>query len=333
METPKISIIVPVYKVEPYLRKCLDSIVNQTYRNLEIILVDDGSPDNCPAICDEYAARDGRILVIHRQNGGLSAARNAALDVATGDYFGFVDSDDWVEPDMFEYLLTNLQRADADIAFCGRFEEFPNRSEPKGWPRSEVMEREAALRHLLEDKVLHNFVWDKLWKRELFDAVRFPVGKTFEDIAVVHRLFMAARRTVLLPEAKYHYLQRQGSILADASIANRINFFLAARQRYDEMAADWPQFRPLLEAQCLASAAHIWSGYYSSPKAMRAEYREQLRDIAAFARPRLRDALAHTGLGLAGRLVLRLTPYATWWAFAAAGFIGWLYKCKNGRVL
>ena len=99
---PKISVIVPVYKVEPYLRKCLDSIVNQTYRNLQIILVDDGSPDNCGKICDEYAARDRRIEVIHQENGGISAARNAGLNLADGDYIGWVDSDDWIEPEMYE---------------------------------------------------------------------------------------------------------------------------------------------------------------------------------------------------------------------------------------
>ncbi|MBQ3556569.1 MAG: glycosyltransferase [Oscillospiraceae bacterium] len=333
MNDPKISIVVPVYKVEPYLRKCLDSIVNQTYRNLEIILVDDGSPDNCPAICDEYAARDERIVVIHQKNGGLSAARNSALDISTGEYLGFVDSDDWIEPDMFEYLLTNMCSVDADIGFCGHIEEYPNRSKQKCWPQAEVMDRENALKNLLEDKTLHNYVWDKLWKRELFNGVRFPAGKTFEDMAVVHRPFINAQRVVFLPEAKYHYLQRPGSILADASIRNRINFFLAAQQRYDEMIVDWPQFRPLLEAQCLATTVHIWSGYWFSPKETRTQYKEQLWDIAAFARPRLQTALQHTHLGLAGRLVLRLVPYATGWSFTAAGFIGWLYKLRHGRVL
>ena len=105
MQTPKISVIVPVYKVEPYLRKCLDSIVGQTYQNLEIILVDDGSPDKCGEICDEYARRDERIQVIHQENGGVSAARNAGLKKVTGEWIGWIDPDDWAEPDMFEYLL------------------------------------------------------------------------------------------------------------------------------------------------------------------------------------------------------------------------------------
>ena len=112
----KISVIIPVYKVEKYLDKCVESIVNQTYKNLEIILVDDGSPDNCPAMCDEWAEKDERIRVIHKENGGVSSARNAALEVATGDYIGFVDSDDWIELDMYEYLVSLILDNDAQIA-------------------------------------------------------------------------------------------------------------------------------------------------------------------------------------------------------------------------
>ena len=116
---PKISVIVPVYKVEKYLDRCVESIVNQTYKNLEIILVDDGSPDNCPVMCDEWAEKDERIRVIHKENGGLADARNAGMNIATGDYIGFVDSDDWIEPNMYEVLLKNALKYDADISRCG----------------------------------------------------------------------------------------------------------------------------------------------------------------------------------------------------------------------
>ena len=135
MPDAKISIIVPVYKVEPYLRKCLDSIVGQTYQKLEIILVDDGSPDSCGAICDAYAARDERIRVIHKENGGVASARNAGLDAATGDYIGWVDSDDWIEADMFECLLKGAEDYDADIVVCGREDSYPdhNLSIPNPW--------------------------------------------------------------------------------------------------------------------------------------------------------------------------------------------------------
>ena len=115
----KISVIVPIYKTEQFLSKCIDSIINQTYKNLEIILVDDGSPDNCPKICDEYAKRDNRIKVIHKENGGLSSARNAGIEIATGDFSAFVDSDDWIDSDMYESLVKLSDEYNADIAECG----------------------------------------------------------------------------------------------------------------------------------------------------------------------------------------------------------------------
>lgn len=162
---PKISIIVPVYKVEPYLRKCLDSIVGQTYQNLQIILVDDGSPDNCGKICDEYAARDRRIEVIHQANGGVSAARNAGLKLADGDYIGWVDSDDWIESGMYEYLLENALKYGADIAVCSRFERYKDKVIRRGWSNIEVLNREKALQMLLKNDVMQNYLCDKLCKQ------------------------------------------------------------------------------------------------------------------------------------------------------------------------
>ena len=117
----KISVIIPIYKAEKFLDKCIGSVVGQTYENLEIILVDDGSPDNCPAICDSWAEKDSRIKVVHKENGGLSSARNAGLDVVTGEYFGFIDSDDWIEKDFFEFLITNALKENADISRCGLY--------------------------------------------------------------------------------------------------------------------------------------------------------------------------------------------------------------------
>ena len=151
MNINQISVVVPVYKVEPYLRKCLDSIVNQTYRDLEIILIDDGSPDNCGRICDEYAERDARIRVVHQENSGLSAARNAGLKLVSGSYIGFVDSDDWIEPDMYSYLLGNALEYQADIAVCSRTEQHMDRTVFRGFPGLEVLERESALEYLLKN--------------------------------------------------------------------------------------------------------------------------------------------------------------------------------------
>lgn len=333
MKEPKISVIVPVYKVEPYLRKCLDSIVNQTYRNLEIILVDDGSPDNCGAICDEYAAGDGRIRVIHQENGGVSSARNAGLSAVTGEWVGWVDSDDWIEPDMYEYLLKNALAQNADIAVCSRAERYRAQTVFRAWECVTILEPEQALKALLENDMMQNYLWDKLWRRELFQNIRFPKGRTFEDIAVMDKLFLEAGRVVCLPGVKYHYVQRSDSIVADISLLNRWDHYTAARNRYDTMKDEWPQFRQLLEAQCVASAVGIWTSYYANPKEERRKYQEELKEVAAFGKAHYRDAFQYMNLGLAGRMVLHLIPYATWWAFGLAGLVGWGYKVKHGRAL
>ena len=149
MEQPKISIIVPIYKAEPYLRQCLDSITAQTYQNLEIILVDDGSPDGCGGICDAYGAKDSRIRVIHQPNRGVAAARNAGLVTATGEWIGWVDADDWIDADLFSYLLSNALNEQADVCICGRYEELPHRTDRFGFPERTLLDRQAALKALL----------------------------------------------------------------------------------------------------------------------------------------------------------------------------------------
>jgi len=333
MENPKISVIVPVYKVEPYLRKCLDSIVNQTYCNLEIILVDDGSPDNCGAICDEYAARDQRITVIHKENGGVSSARNAGLAAASGGWIGWVDPDDWVEPDMFEYLLGGAVTYGADIAVCGRCVEEATGNAVRTWDVERGMDRETALGELLRNDVMQNFLWDKLWKRELLENIRFPEGRTYEDVAVMHRLFEQARCVACLPQVKYHYVQRKDSIVGNASIKNRVNYYLAAQRRCADMKDAWPQFRHLLEGQCVASAIGMWCSYLQNSKEERQRYWPQILEASDFARTHGRDAVDYLGLGLAGKMVIKLMRYPRRWAFGLAFGISKLYQVRHGHAL
>ena len=333
LEGPKISVIVPVYKVEPYLRKCLNSIVNQTYQNLEIILVDDGSPDNCGLICDEYAQSDSRIQTIHKKNEGLSSARNAALDIATGEYIAFVDSDDWVDTDMFGYLLHSVLCEGADICICGRYEEYKNKFLIKGYPSKEILNKESALGALLKNDLIQNFVWDKLWRRKLFNNIRFPEGRTYEDLAIVHQLFEQAEVILCLPEAKYHYLQRADSIVGDTSLQNRFNHYISAKQRYSEMTKNWPQFQTLLEGQCMASAIGIWCSWLRNPYAERNKFHEKIEEVAQFAREHSKDARKNMCVGVAGKIVSYLINYPVWWSFAIAYCIGGLYQLKHGRAL
>lgn len=333
MKEPLISVIIPVYKVEHYLRRCLESVVGQTYKRLEIILVDDGSPDLCGAICDEYAAQDDRICVIHKANGGVSSARNAGLNACTGDWIGWVDSDDWIEPDMFAYMLGAAQAHDADIVVCSRYEHSKDSDKFRGWEQETPLDTENALGFLLRNDVMQNFLWDKLWRRQLFAGVRFPEGRTYEDIAVMHRLFEHAERIICLPEGKYHYWQRPGSIVGDVSLKNRLNHYAAAKERYDDMRERWPQFSDCLEGQCVAAAINIWCAFLQNDKETRRLYLPQLKKIAGFSKEHYRDAPKNLGLGLAGKIIVRLTPYTTWWSFLLASLCGQLYKLKHGRAL
>lgn len=237
-----ISIIVPIYNVEQYLRECVDSILAQSYQNLEIILVDDGSPDRCGAICDEYAAADPRIKVIHKVNGGLSDARNAGLEVATGDYIGFVDSDDWIAPDMFSYLLKGLEENEAEIAMCNVIKF----TEKKYWDERVMPRRvytgEEALDALFSDR-MENYAWNKLYKAALWQDIRFPVGKNFEDILTTYKTFEKATRVVQLLGAKYYYRIRTDSISGNRGFKNRQQIYQAICDRYIEAVPRHPDQR------------------------------------------------------------------------------------------
>ncbi len=329
----KISVIIPVYRVEPYLRQCLDSVINQTYRNLEIILVDDGSPDKCGEICDEYARRDERIVVIHQENGGLSCARNKALDAATGEYIGFVDSDDWIETDMYEYMLDNLMKSEAQIAVCGRIEEFRRHKVFRGWEQSTILTAEQALKQLLEDAHMQNYVWDKLYQRDILDGIRFPNGKCYEDVEVQYRLLSKAGTIVCLPNACYHYRFRPESIANSLALDIRFHRYNASRQRSEVLIKEYPSFGELLDIQRIICAAPIWSAYYANPRDVRKLYSDEIQNISFFVR-RHRSLIKTGGsFGRATRMVVKLMPYTTWWAFACARIIGVLYQKKNGRNL
>lgn len=329
----KISVIIPVYNREKSLKKCLDSVMGQTYKNLEIILVDDGSKDSSGVICDEYAAGDSRIKVIHQQNAGVAAARNAGLAMATGDYIGWVDSDDWIEPDMYECMLDNAQKYEADIVVCSRLEQYENRSIFKGWQQTKILDTEQALGLLLQDDIIKNYLWDKLWRRELFDNIHFPDVPIFEDMAVTYKLFIQADRVVCLPEHGYNYLFHTGNLTADSSWLSCITFYFVAKKRYDELQKKFPQFADLLACECVSAAAGIWAIYYSVPYNERQIFNLQLKEIGVFCKQHYRIALQKANMGLGGRLVMRLTPYAKWWAFALACLVNRLYKLKHGRNL
>lgn len=220
-----ISVIVPVYKVEAYLDRCVQSIVDQSYRNMEIILVDDGSPDTCPAMCDSWAENDPRIHVIHKANGGLSDARNAGMAIAKGEYISFIDSDDWIAPEMLERLVAAMERDDSDIAACTVEMVWDDGTPARLLTVKEnrVLERLDAEKALLEETLLKQPVWYKLYRHEITENLPFPVGKFHEDVFWSYQAVGRARRVSVIDYVGYFYFQRQGSIMGEGYSLKRLD--------------------------------------------------------------------------------------------------------------
>lgn len=217
-ERPLVSVIVPVYNVERQLDRCVSSIVGQRYDNLEIILVDDGSPDGCPAKCDAWAERDSRITVIHQKNGGLSAARNAGLDIMTGAYVAFVDSDDYVESDYISRMLDAAKKHDADMVVCSICHE-DEHAVPSSRNHS-IVECDTAISgreglHYLGGDTAADYVtaWNKLYSAQLWQEIRFPAGKLHEDEFTTYKVMDRCKTVVVVPDKLYHYVQNDGSIM------------------------------------------------------------------------------------------------------------------------
>ena len=259
-----ISVIVPVYNVEPYLRKCLDSIVNQTYSDLEILVIDDGSTDGCGKICDEYVERDERVKVFHTENRGLSCARNLGLDEAKGEWIGFVDSDDWIEPDMYEALLKRAEETGADVVECGVYLEYQNKIEERKRKDSQYSGMESV-RMLLRWE-LSDAVWDKLWKKECFSFTRFPEGRIFEEYATTYRLFLDANCISTIAGSKYHYLQRKGSLSNNHEMKNLVGYWLSHRERYEALYDQVDEeTKPELMRFLATAASRTWAYYLDCP--------------------------------------------------------------------
>jgi glycosyltransferase involved in cell wall biosynthesis len=240
-----ISVIVPVYNTAPYLSKCLDSILAQSHRDLEIILIDDGSEDNSGAICDEYAKKDRRIKAIHQANGGQSSARNAGLDIATGAYIAFVDSDDSIMPEMFSAMLAAIERENADLAICGvklvdenDREVFWNDEQIK----NDVLDTGQALRALFRS-TWYTTHPNKLHKYGLWQDIRFPVGKIMEDNFTVHHIFAKCHKVVTLEDKFYLYIQRSGSTTSNYSEKHLVGSWDAFYDRYLFFKCEGKEFK------------------------------------------------------------------------------------------
>lgn len=277
-----ISVIVPVYKVAPYVRQCIESIISQSYRDLEILLIDDGSPDECGEICEEYKKQDERIKVFHTENRGLSAARNLGLQNAEGDYVAFVDADDWLDPRMYETLAESLQKNGADICVCG-YASGDREAVGKGG-----VYRGAEVLKALIDKKFNNFVWNKLYRRALFRDIRFPEGMSYEDVVIMHRVAAGARAVAVIPDALYHYRVRADSITKTYTAGNLMDYADAALDRYcffrDEHPELYEEKREELLLFATVGISKVWRWWYSCNAEEKRAYNGRIRELLNFTK-------------------------------------------------
>lgn len=273
-----ISIIVPVYRVEEFLARCVESILLQDYQNFELILVDDGSPDQCGTICDEYLRKDKRIKVIHKENGGLSDARNSGLAIAKGDFIAFVDSDDWIASDYLSCMLGVLNLTGADICECEilktshTYEETPT-------CKLDIKEcdTEDALKELICDDVFHQYVWNKLYKRECIGNISFPIGKLNEDEFWTYRVFANANKIVKINKVLYYYFQREGSIMGAKYNLRRLDTLDAKMERQDYMDKHYPKLKSISKINLFATC--IYNGQMTLKYLEGTERREAISKI------------------------------------------------------
>ena len=267
---PKISIIVPVYNTEKYVKKCLESISNQTLKNLEIIVVNDGSSDNSGRICDAVAATDSRIKVIHKKNEGVSVARNTGIDIATGSYIGFVDGDDWIEPQMYEYLLANAENNSAEISICGYFRDdiLTGLSSPFGAEDFlYVLNRDEALAELVEDNKIKNYTVNRIYKTELFNNVRFPDGeKHWQDVPIMYKVFEKSNNVAFHNKHLYHYTIRPDSTTGRGELMNCITSCKLFQERYHDLGSRYPELKDaMLKKFSSMVMAKLFRGIVQNP--------------------------------------------------------------------
>ena len=315
----EISVIVPIYRVEKFLPQCIESILSQTFTDFELILVDDGSPDRCPAICDEAARRDARVRVIHQANAGLSAARNAGIEIARGEWLGFVDSDDYIAPQFYEKLYQTAQRTDADCVMCS-----VQNVDESGKPidsalmrvADEVKTGQEVLRKIgRDDATPYLTAWNKLYRRKLFNTLRYPAGRQNEDTFIFAELFHQVQRAACVAEPLFFYRQRAGSIMHTAVTTRNLDEMWAFEHCFAYFEAHGLEaLMPDAEKKMFAKLTGV---YYRLPK------EERQSDAVRQAK----KAQWNAAMRLMKRGKLSARALARTLAFhAAPGLYGWRMK-------
>lgn len=297
----EISIIVPVYNVKEYLKKCVDSLIAQTFKDIEIILVDDGSTDGSSEICDELLKEDERIRVIHKENGGLSDARNTGIDAARGKYIGFIDSDDYVDEHMYEILYRNLKKENADISMCGMYHCYANKTTVKAKEGYQVMDGEEAIRMCLDSRKIGATAVNRLYSVELAKKVRFPYGKRSEDVFILVELFSRVEKVVLDLTPLYYYVHREGTISTSAYQKGDLNVIEGYEKNKKLIEEKYPSLLEQVEFRC------YWARFYVLDKMLLAnnfsDYATK-REIEKYLKENYRNIMKNAFVGRARKLAL-----------------------------
>lgn len=281
----KVSVIVPVYNVDRYLRECINTLLNQTYRNLEIILIDDESSDQCPVICDEFAAKDKRVLVIHQKNGGAGKARNVGLDIATGQYICFVDSDDRVHKDYIATLVNELKQNEVDIAVCSYFYLYKNRKEKQGYNGSlQIVSQKDYLLRFLTDWTC-SLIWNKMFKHEVVGNVRFVEGHKIDDEFFTYQIVMNSKKVVLFDNPLYEYRMRASSVMnlsnqyEQVILRDKLEYIV---ERYENVSSIFPEIRKAYLTDLVNNLILLWrkgKKYPAFEKLVRAQIKRYRNEI------------------------------------------------------
>lgn len=258
MKEELITVIIPVFNAEEHLEKCIKSVLNQTYKNIEVLLIDDGSDDKSKEICDNYQRKDFRIKVIHQENKGVAMARNRALEMSNGDFIGFVDSDDYIEQDMFELLHKNLKNSDADISICGYYNVkngvISNSSKVNIY---EIMNTEEAFIKIGTEGSLGVVLWNKLYRKKLFKNIQFPKGRVSEDWIVIYKLFDKAKRIVYDSTPKYYYNLREKSLTHKKDV--NYDGIYASMEALELVKKKYPKAIPETEKMCVYAYIEVYN--------------------------------------------------------------------------
>ena len=331
-----VSVIVPVYNVEPYLKDCLSSILRQTWQNIDVILIDDGSPDACGQICDYYAEIDSRVRVFHTENKGLSAARNLGIEKAKetdSEFLVFVDSDDWLEDNMIEVLTLEALRSGADILTCGEYNEYTDRRVIRSYNHSYCSGIEAAKSILMNKLNMH--VMNKIWKKECFKTILFPEGRVFEDLAIIYKVFMNSTLTGTIKDVLYHYRRRSAGIFYSKNLKNRFDFWLSTLDQ-KEAFLNCPSYNSdnkiidLCEKRCVQAAIRLWGAYYKSSKVEQKRYQAKIKDVAVYIHDNI-PCFGYKRWPIQLRVGALISHLATMPSFAFAYYLTWFGTIINKK--